>query len=128
MENKYTGEIPLKIGNIQGTLVYDWAAISVIKTTCTDKELENLAQMDPAKIAICLAAGFKKHNQEITAEVIMESSPPILEATEAMDRALLFAFHGKEAAAEMLETLDKINEKAKEKVEGIKEQSKKKTK
>lgn len=110
MENKYTGEVPLKIGDVQGTLVYDWEAISIMRSTLDDKDLENLVQVDPKKLAIVAAAGFKRHNPELTAEVIIKHSPPIMEVAEAIDRALLFGLHGPENARKILEPLDKMKD------------------
>lgn len=110
MENKYTGEVPLKIGEHNGVLVYDWAAVSFVKTNLTPEELDNLAQVSPEKLALVAAAGFKKKSPEITVDVIMEASPSIMEVATAIDRALLFAFHGPENARQILEPIDKMNE------------------
>lgn len=112
MENKYTGEVPLKVGDKDGILVYDWAALAVIKSNTTQAEIGNLAQMHPEKLALVMAAGFKKKNPDITVEYIMANSPPIMDAAQAVDRALLFAYHGPEEARKILEPLDKAIEQA----------------
>lgn len=110
MENKYTGEVPLNIGDKKGVLVYDWNALALVRSNLTQQEMDNLAQLHPEKLALLTAAGFKKKNPEITAEVIMEISPPIMELANAVDRALLFAYHGPEAARQILEPMDKAIE------------------
>ncbi len=117
MENKYTGEIPLKIGDHAGVLVYDWAALAVVKSTLSPQEMENLAQLAPDKLAALAAAGFKKKNPEITVEVIMQASPAIMDVATAVDRALLFAYHGPENARKILEPLDAIADQMAEKPE-----------
>lgn len=107
MENKYTGEVPLKIGDHQGILVFDWAALAAVKSQITQAEMDNLAQLAPDKLAIMAACGFKKKSPEITLEIIMAASPAIMEVATAIDRALLFAYHGPEEARKILEPIDK---------------------
>ena len=114
MENKYTGEVPLKIGDQEGILVFDWAALAAVKSQITQAEMDNLAQLAPDKLAIMAACGFKKKSPAITLEVIMAASPPIMEVATAIDRALLFAYHGPEAARQILEPIDNaVNDFAK---------------
>jgi hypothetical protein len=107
MENKYTGEVPLKIGDQDGILVFDWAALAAVKSQISQAEMDNLAQLAPDKLAIMAACGFKKKSPHLTLEVIMAASPPIMEVATAIDRALLFAYHGPEAARQILEPIDK---------------------
>lgn len=112
MENKYTGEVPCKIGDKNGVLVFDYAALAIVRSQITQEELSNLAQLAPDKLAIMAAAGFKKKNPDITADYIMEQSPPIMELATAIDRALLSAYHGPERARQILEPIDKEVAKA----------------
>lgn len=106
MENKYTGEVPLKIGDKQGILVFDYAALGAVRSQISQAEMDNLAQMPPDKLAIMAACGFKKKSPDITLEYIMEQSPPIMALATAIDRALLFAYHGPEDARKILEPID----------------------
>lgn len=106
MENKYTGEVPFRVGNMDGILVFDYAALAVVKSSITQDELDNLAQLMPDKMALVAAAGFKKKSPNITAETIMEHSPPIMALATAIDRALLFAYHGPDQARKILEPID----------------------
>lgn len=118
MDNKYTGEIDFTVGGVAGILVYDWAALGVVRSTITQEEWNNLAQLHPEKLAAVAAAGFKKKSPHITAAFIIENSPPIMEMANAVDRALLFAYHGPETARKILEPVDQLNkelEKATEK-------------
>lgn len=112
MENKYTGEVPFTVGKYNGTLVYDYAALAIIRSQITQDELDNLAQLSPDKLAIMAAAGFQKLSPEITQEIIMSVSPPIMLMATAIDRALLFAYHGPEQARAILEPIDKAVEEA----------------
>ena len=126
MENKYTGEVPFKVGEKQGTLVFDYNALAIVKSQITQEELDNLAQLAPDKLAIMAAAGFKKLSPDITAEYIMDNSPPIMLLATAIDRALLFAYHGPEAARQILEPIDREVE-ATERALKKKDSSKKKS-
>lgn len=108
-ENPYTGKVPLKIGDQDGILFFDWDAITIVKTTISDDELTNLAQISPDKLAILAAAGFQKHCPDITADIVKAACPPIMEVATAVDRALLIAYHGPENARTILEPLDKMN-------------------
>ena len=117
MENKYTGEVPFKVGEKDGTLVYDYNALAVVKSQITQAELDNLAQLAPDKLAIMAAAGFQKKSPDITAEYIMDKSPPIMALATAIDRALLFAYHGPENARKILEPIDKEVEAAEKALE-----------
>lgn len=107
MENKYTGEVPFKVGEIDGVLVYDYNALAIVKSQISQEELDNLAQLAPDKLAIMAAAGFLKKTPAITADIIMEASPPLMALATAVDRALLFAYHGPEQARKILEPIDK---------------------
>lgn len=106
MENKYTGEVPLKVGDKQGILVFDYAALALVRSQISQNEMDNLAQLSPDKLAIMAACGFKKKSPDITADFIMEQSPPIMTLATAIDRALLFAYHGPEEARKILEPID----------------------
>lgn len=115
MQNKYTGEVPLKIGDKEGILVFDWEALALARSNLSDKDFENIAQMAPDKLAILAAAGFRKHNPEMDVDFIMKSSPAIMIVANALDRALLFAYHGPETAKQILEPLDKAVDAANKK-------------
>ena len=106
MENKYTGEVPYSVGDKKGVMVIDYAALAAIKSKVTQADLENLVQMSPEKLAHMAACAFKKLSPEITYEYIMEQSPPIMQLAEAVDRAMLFSFHGPENARKILEPID----------------------
>lgn len=110
MENKYTGEVPFKVGDKNGILVFDYAALAVIKSAIKPQEMDNLVQLSPEKLAIMAEAGFKKKSPDITASYIMEISPPVMQLAVAIDRALLFAYHGPENARKILEPLDNAAE------------------
>jgi len=124
MENKYTGEVPFTVGEMNGVLIFDYTAMAAVKSAISAAEMENLAQLSPDKLAIMAEAGFKKKSPEITAAHVMKASPPIMALANAIDRALLFAFHGPEGAREILEPLDKaaeqIEKAAKKKSAGMK--------
>jgi hypothetical protein len=112
MDNKYTGEVECQIGEQKGILLFDWAAMSVVQSVLTQQDLDNLVTVPADKLAECLAAGFKAKSPDITKEVIMEASPPIMYVCERFDRAMLYALHGPEDARKILEVADRLNEEA----------------
>lgn len=106
--NKHKGCVPLKIGSVDGVLVYDWTALSTLKASYTDEQLQNLPKLPVDAIIGILLAGFQKHSPEITQAEIIEASPPLMEVYTAIDSALLYAYHGPETAEQILESIKEI--------------------
>lgn len=119
-KNKHKGCVPLKIGGVETTLVYDWTAISTLKADFTDEQLQNLPKLDlVTQIIPILLAGLAVHNPEITADQIKAANVPVFDAYKAIDEALLYAYHGPETADQILasmkeiqKNLEQINSKA----------------
>lgn len=110
MTNKYTGEIPLKIGEKNGILVFDWRALAAIKSKFSHEQLGLLTEQSPAVLAEMLVMGFQKHSKDITFDDVMDASPAIAEMVAAIDTALLFAYQGPETARKVLEKAEEIQE------------------
>lgn len=124
MTNKYTGEVPLKIGAEQGTLVYNWGALGTVESEFTKEELQNMQNLHPDKIARLAEIGFSEHNPEITAKSFKTAkpSPALFEVAKACDQALLYAYHGDEQATAILKRI----EEAEQAVQGTQEPAPKK--
>lgn len=93
--NKYTGEVPVKVGDKVCTLFFSWRALAEVQSkhgTDILKELSHGMSFDI--IADVLAIGFKKHNPEMTKEAIMDASPAFVPMVQAVDKALAFAYFG----------------------------------
>lgn len=106
-KNKYAGEIPLKIGSKQGTLVFDWRALGALHTNFSKDALEKIMERTPEELAQILAIGFQKLSPDITVDIIFDASPAIEEVAMAIDKALLYAYHGTEKAEQIIAYMDK---------------------
>lgn len=98
MLNKYTGEVRLPINGKSYTLVYDWRAMSKLYSDYGRDAMSHFEQNpDPAILANILAIGMNKHHPEVTADFILDASPPMVAAADAVHMALLYCMHGPEA-------------------------------
>lgn len=97
MDNKYTGHVGIELGDIKTHLVYDWEAIAYIKTKYGQDVIQKLYSAEDADIlADVLAAGLKRTSPELTCEDIKRMSPPIFTVIQSIDKALAYAYFGKE--------------------------------
>lgn len=106
--NKHKGCVPLKIGSVESTLVYDWTALSTLKAQFTDEQLQNLPKLPLQDIMGILLAGLALHNPELTQDDIQAASPAIMDVYKAIDTALLYAYHGPETADQILASINEI--------------------
>jgi hypothetical protein len=106
MTNKYTGAVSVDFGKVKGELVYDWNALATVKTEFKDEQIATLYSATPKQIARLLEIGFQKKNPEITADLIMEESPPMLQLAGLIDKAILYAHWGAEEAEKMIKEDD----------------------
>lgn len=99
MSNKYLGEFKTILLGMDCLLVYDWKAISAIHSKFGREKMANLFNnATPEEIAEIFAIGLQKHQPHITAEFIMEKSPPIVQVLAVIDQALAYAYFGPESA------------------------------
>lgn len=89
--NPITGEYQIEIGGNIYWLRFTWRAISEIEAKYGEKP--NL--FDPEVIAYIAAAGLKAKHPEMTAEKILDLSPPLVPFAQAIQQALQWAYFGK---------------------------------
>lgn len=129
MTNKYTGEVPLKVGEKQGTLVYNWGAIGTVEAEFTKEQLENLPNLKPDQLARIAEIGFSEKSPEIKADDFNNAkpAPAVFVVAKAIDQALLYAYHGDDQATAILKRIEKA-EKEIEESEAAADEAKKKAK
>ena len=95
--NPLTGECPVQLGDQTYTLRFTWAAVAEVQAAYgDDPKLE-----DMATLAAVGAAGLRAHHPEMTAERLMELSPPIFPFQVAIRQAWEWAWCGPGGAAGM---------------------------
>lgn len=92
--NKYTGTVDFKLGSKSAKLVYDWRAISELKSKYGKDIFTGLYLADPNIVADMLAVGLK--GSGITLDEILDFSPPIIPTVNAIDLALTYSYYGPE--------------------------------
>jgi hypothetical protein len=96
--NPYRGEVAIEIAGRPRILRYGWAEIAALQAALGEDFSTRIAQAmaatDGNVLAQVLAIGLKHDWPEVTAEAIVEASPPIAATIEAINRALTLAFHG----------------------------------
>ena len=98
--NMHTGDVEVLIGGARGTLRFDWEALAEVQTRVGKNVLGTTQELSVDQIAMILEIGFRRHNPEITAEVIKKASPPVMKMMDAIGRALAFAYLGAEGVAD----------------------------
>ena len=104
--NAHKGDVTLKIAGKRNVLRYDWEAIGKLKSELGsefDREIARAAmEIDLPVIAKALAIGLERHHSgELTEKKIVKISPAVSPTTEAVNRAISFAFHGTEEPPEL---------------------------
>ena len=111
--NKYTGEVPLDIHGIKYTLVYDWRALSLMKSEFTNEQLAEIVEGRQVKgLAKILQIGLSKKHPDITADELDRLSPPLVPTMEALASALHYSYYG-------TDTEEKIKKKAEKRKKSI---------
>lgn len=108
VKNKYTGETPVTIGGKTYTLVYNWTALAALETEFKKEQIQSLDQQNPQALAKMLVIGLQEKHPDITEDLVMKSSPVVMDIVKAIDTALLYSYHGPEKAKEILDNLEKI--------------------
>lgn len=90
--NPVTGEKAIEINGKRYILRYTWRALAEIES----KHGENPSLFNPETLASVAEAGLRKHHPELTAEAIMELSPPVVPFAMAVQEAIRWANFGPE--------------------------------
>lgn len=94
MANPIRGEYPIELDGKRYVVRYDWARLQQINDEFpADLELDNMRTL-----AELLAIGIA--DEKVTADYIIECSPPVLLAKDAFVKAHNFAYLGREAPVE----------------------------
>jgi len=89
---KITGEKIVEINGERYTLRFTWRALSEIE----EKFGQNPNMFDPEVVAAMAEAGFKEKHPDLTAEKILELSPPLIPFAKAVQDAFKYAYFGNE--------------------------------
>jgi len=90
--NPTTGEKVIAINGERLTLKFTWKAIAEVEAKHGDTP--NL--FEPETVADVAAAGLRDRHPEMTAERIMELSPPLVPLARDVQEALQYAYFGPE--------------------------------
>jgi hypothetical protein len=95
--NRYTGETEVRIAGQTYTLLYDWKGLAELRTINKEHNLFSASgEFDPERVAKVLEIGFRRYHSDMTAEKIMDISPPFMEVMEMIDRAMNRAAYGQD--------------------------------
>lgn len=90
------GEYEVEIGGEKCILRYDWSALAEVE----GKHGQDPNLFSPEVVASVAAFGLKRRHPEMTAEHIIEISPPLIPFAQAVQKALQWAYLGNEGAPE----------------------------
>jgi len=107
MANPHRGEVELTAGEKTLKLVFDWNAIAVLQDEFGEDE--TFEKLKVKTLARLLEIGCQKHHPEMTADEIMDLSPEIPAAMEAVQKALLLGWGGPDALVESEEVEETEN-------------------
>lgn len=98
MDANHTGETTLDLGGRLVTLVFDWRAMSAVRTLLQGGDIfAALAGQDPDLLAALVAIGARRHHPDLTAGAVLEASPPLVRTQAVVVKAINRAFWGAEA-------------------------------
>ena len=100
--NPYRGEVSIDLAGSPRVLRYTWAAVMELRAEYGadfDARIsEAIMAMDLDALSKILAIGLRTTYAECTARTVVDASPPISAAVNAVQSALRLAFHGPEGA------------------------------
>ena len=103
--NAVTGEKIVEINGQRLVMRFDWRALAEVEQRHGDKP--NLFSSDT--LAAVAAIGLRGKHPEMTAEQIIDLSPPLVPLAQAVQTALQWAYFGPEAVTEASEDSKKKN-------------------
>jgi len=96
--NGHRGEVVVEIGETPRIIQLDWAALARLRDAGVDNlfvELDRvLVEMDVERLAVLLSIALQKHWPDVSAEAILDASPPFHPIYEALSKAVNLAFFG----------------------------------
>lgn len=98
IDSPITGETPIDLGSLgRCTLRYDWRAQAQLQPLVDGCDLAAvLAGRDPDRLAAIVAAGLRRHHPGISAEQVLDASPPLMPVATAVVQALNRARFGRD--------------------------------
>jgi hypothetical protein len=108
MQNPTAGLVQFTLDGKPRTLRYDWNCIAEL----TDAFPDGYNLMDPKQLARILAIGLRHEMPDVTPEVVMGMSPPIISTMEAVGAAINCAYFGEPKAPEVSEDKENPQKKA----------------
>ena len=100
MANPYTGDVPLEIGGVQLTLVYDWRALGRMRAELGKDGQAAALSGELKSLAVLVEIGLHRHHGDWNAARVTEASPPVMVTIDAVEKALSYAYFGPKGAAE----------------------------
>lgn len=88
----YDGAVPVRLGEQDYTLRFDWAALAEVKQAHGDEP----DLLDLSVLASVASLGFRARHPELTPERLAELSPPVWPLTRAIQQAYRWAYFGPE--------------------------------
>ncbi len=101
--NPITGEKIININGIDYVMRFTWRGLSEIE----HKYGDNPNLFDPETIANVAAIGLRDRHEEMTAERIMDLSPPLIPFAKSVQMAIQWAYFGAEAIPKGDDTVKK---------------------
>ena len=97
-DSPITGETPVDLGTLgRCTLRYDWRAQAQLQPLVSECDLAAvLAGHEPERFAAIVAVGLRRHHPTITAERLLDVSPPLTPVARAVVVALNRARFGRD--------------------------------
>lgn len=92
MMTMMTGERIIEINGERHVMRFDWRALSEIESKYGD----NPNLFNPQTVAEVAAAGLRNRHPAMTADRIMELSPPLIPFAQAVQQAIQWAYFGTE--------------------------------
>lgn len=112
-DNRYTGDVAVKLGDTDYTMNADWDAIATAQETFDDVDvLKSPGRLNARQLATLIAILLKKHHPDVTAELIMKLSPPLNFIMPYIHKTLLYAYRGADEVEEIERALEEAAKQA----------------
>jgi hypothetical protein len=96
--NGHRGDVPFRIGGEKHILWFGWSGIALLQeilgTEFDVRINQAIGTLDLQVLAKTLAIGLRNSWPGVTAEMVIDASPPIVSATEAIALGMKRTFHG----------------------------------
>lgn len=110
--NKHKATVPFKVGEKEGTLHFNMEALAEVSDKFSRKDLEQIGNMNPRDVAWIAEIGFKEFDPDIKADDILKAEGvAFFQLAQAVDNALLYAYHGPETAEMIKKEMEDFQKK-----------------